>query len=344
MADRVRLLGWWAGAIALLTASSSGLEVRAENQGQMNAGPKVIIRDNGTPKVNIRQELAKIGPKVTIKTKPGSQDLLNDVAGLYPAAPDGRPILRKNWNTDGDIAIGSSGGETSLLKRLQDGAIAVIVKDGDGNPVVNVPSSSFVVADLQTGVRRNIQIQRADDGAVSLAFSLLIDVSGSMKSVNAKVREEALAFLTGMGARAQCQVSVFATNRKTLTKGFGPCNGPQTLAAIGKVDSSGKSTNLVQAVSEELQSLNAITADFKGLVVVSDGKETGGGKAAAIQQEKKNPIYSYWIGDPDKTDTILRPVSDAFFPDLRNGSDVLERMLTAVVANHQAIRVIRHVR
>lgn len=311
------------------------ITVKADDQGE--GGPRVNFTDRGgVPTVNVEKELAKIGPEVKIKPAGTIQsELLDDIARQHPVASNGMPIVRGNWGASGPLAIGSSVGKPSFVKVMENGGIALLIQDDKGNPVVNIPPDSFLVADLESGRLRQFSLE-----PVSLAFSLLIDNSGSMDSVVSKVREESTAFLRGMGAKALCQVSKFDTGREVLTKKPSACNAKETVDLIRKIDGSGNSTNMVSAIEAELDSLAKVQADFRALVIITDGDETGGGNAASIMAKKKTPIFSYWIGD-SKKDTILRPISDAFFPDLNKGSDVLERMLKKVASSHQGITVIR---
>lgn len=301
----------------------------------------VKISGSGTPQVNIESELKKVGPQVYIPANDQTdQDALDTLSRLYPTAPNGQQIPRGNWAANNGIAYASADGKIDVLKILKNGGTAFIVRDKDGNPLVNLTPGSVRVAGLQNGRLKQFLLQDGNKGAISLGFSVLVDNSGSMADVIDKVKTQATAFVSSMGKRVICQLSRFDEKRKVLTQGFQTCK--ETKKAIPQIKGNGPSTNLVAAIHEEMSDLDQQNVDFKALLVLSDGMETGDGKAASILARKNFPIYSYWVGNK-KADTILKPISNAFFPDLKNGSKVLERMLMTVSKTYNGIKVI-HVR
>lgn len=301
----------------------------------------VKIIGSGTPRVNVEEELKKVGPQVFIPANDHtSQDALDALSRLYPSAPNGQQIPRSNWANKNGIAYASADGKVDVLKILKNGGTAFIVRDKDGNPLVNLTPGSVRVAGLNNGRLKQFLLQDGNKGAISLGFSVLIDNSGSMADVIDKVRKQAKSFVSSMGDRVICQLSRFDTTRTVLTKGYQTCK--ETVKAISKIKGNGPSTNLVSAIHEEMSDLEKQNVDFKALLILSDGMETGDGKAASILSRKTFPIYSYWVGTK-KADTILKPISNAFFPDLKDGSKVLERMLKTVSSTYNGIKVI-HVR
>jgi len=298
----------------------------------------VKITNSGTPRVNIEDEIKKVGPQVYIPANDQTdQDALDALSRIYPTAPNGQQIPRQNWTSNEGIAFASADGKIDVLKILKNGGTAFIVRDKDGNPLVNLTPSSVRVAGLQDGRLKKFLLPGASKGAISLGFSILVDNSGSMADVIDKVRTQASAFVSSMGNRVICQLSKFDENRTVLSKGFETCK--HTKKVIPEITGNGPSTHLVAAIEEEMRDLDQQDVDFKALLVLSDGMETAKGKAATILARKNFPIYSYWVGD-EKIDTILKPISNAFFPDLKDGSKVLERMLKTVSSTYNGIRVI----
>jgi len=136
----------------------------------------VKIASSGTPQVSLEDELKKVGPQVYIPANDQTnQDALDALSNIYPTAPNGQKIPRGNWSTKNGIAYASADGKVDVLKILKNGGTAFIVRDKDGNPLVNLTPGSVRVAGLQNGRLKQFLLQDGNKGAISLGFSVLVD-------------------------------------------------------------------------------------------------------------------------------------------------------------------------
>jgi Ca-activated chloride channel family protein len=166
------------------------------------------------------------------------------------------------------------------------------VRNSRGELITNLDRRAFTVA--ENGKRQPVVVFRRDDIPVSLG--LLIDNSGSMMTLRAKVEEAALAF-----ARASNpQDEMFVLNFADKTRIDVPFTSDLRVleAGIARVDSIG-GTALRDAVDVAETYLNDhATRDRKVLLVVTDGNDN----ASAITLEhirqvaEQREIAIYAIG------------------------------------------------
>jgi Ca-activated chloride channel family protein len=146
------------------------------------------------------------------------------------------------------------------------------VRNDRGVPVTNLDRRAFTV--YENGERQPIAVFRRDDVPVSLG--LLIDNSGSMRTVRARVEAAALAFVRASNPDDEVFVINFADRPRLDVAMTSDVHAIE--AGIARVDSIG-GTALLDAVDAAETYLRAhATRDRKALLIVTDGKDNASEK------------------------------------------------------------------
>lgn len=169
------------------------------------------------------------------------------------------------------------------------------VHNSRGELVTNLDRSAFTV--YEDGKPQQITIFGRDDLPVSLG--LLIDNSGSMRPMRAKVEAAALSF-----ARASNpQDEMFVVNFNDTPRIDVPFTTDHHVleAGIARVDSIG-GTALWDAVDMAESYLHRGTRQRKALLIVTDGRDNASGttieKVLRQAQKDETVVYVVGLGDP----------------------------------------------
>jgi Ca-activated chloride channel family protein len=166
------------------------------------------------------------------------------------------------------------------------------VKNSRGELLTNLGQDAFTV--YENGRRQPIKVFRRDDIPVSLG--LLIDNSGSMRSLRSKVEAAALAFARASNPGDEIFVVNFA-DKPRLDVPF-TSDAARLQAGIARVDSIG-GTALRDAVDlAERYEVDHAMRDRKALLVVTDGNDNASlvSMDALHQQADQHEIVIYAIG------------------------------------------------
>jgi len=146
-------------------------------------------------------------------------------------------------------------------------ALQAVVKNNRGELVTNLDRSAFTV--YEDGKRQSITLFRRDDIPVSLG--LLIDNSGSMRTLRSRVEAAALTFVRASNPQDEVFVLNFADKPRIDV----PLTSDTRVleAGIGRVDAIG-GTALRDAVDvAEAYLRQHATRDRKVLLVITDGND-----------------------------------------------------------------------
>ena len=158
------------------------------------------------------------------------------------------------------------------------------VKDRRGEQLTNLDRSAFTV--FENGRRQPIAFFRRDDVPVSLG--LVIDNSGSMRSLRAKVEEAALTFVRASNPLDDVFVLNFADEAHVdvpLTSDVRVLE-----AGIARVDSIGGTAMRDAVVMAEGYLRQHASHDRRVLLVITDGNDNA--SAASIDQLRKTIEHS----------------------------------------------------
>src|SRR5262249_28503573 len=163
------------------------------------------------------------------------------------------------------------------------------VQNSRGAEVADLEQSAFAV--YENGKRQPIMLFRRDDIPVSIA--ILIDNSGSMKSLRARVERAALAFVQASNPLDEVSVINFADKPHldvTLTSSLDTLRG-----GVGRVDSIG-GTALRDAIAMGESYLHERgTRDRRVLLAITDGRDNASQatekEIAALSRQTDTAIY-----------------------------------------------------
>lgn len=166
------------------------------------------------------------------------------------------------------------------------------VRNDRGDLVTTLDRGAFTV--YENGKPQPIAVFRRDDVPVSLG--LLIDNSGSMRTLRSRVEAAALAFVRASNPADEVFVINFADHPRLDVEMTGD---PRAIeAGIARVDSIG-GTALLDAVDAAETYLRArATRDRKALLIVTDGKDNASEKTMKQIQEaaEQSDTVVYAVG------------------------------------------------
>ena len=163
------------------------------------------------------------------------------------------------------------------------------VQNSRGAEVTDLDQSAFTV--YENGTRQPIMLFRRDDVPVSIA--ILIDNSGSMKALRARVERAALAFVQASNPLDEVCVINFADKPHldvTLTSSL------ETLTSgIARVDSIGGTALRDAIVMGESYLRERATRDRRVLLAITDGRDNASQSTereiAAMSQQNETAVY-----------------------------------------------------
>jgi VWFA-related protein len=172
------------------------------------------------------------------------------------------------------------GGQTVFRSETRLVVLHVTVTNSHGELVRSLPQQAFTV--FENGKRQPISIFRSDDVPVSVG--LLIDNSGSMRPLRAKVEAAALAFARASNPEDEMFVVNFAD---TARLDVPMTSDLQVLeSGIARVDSIG-GTALRDAVSTGENYLRQYAKrDARVLLVITDGNDNASATTVALVREQ----------------------------------------------------------
>jgi VWFA-related protein len=178
--------------------------------------------------------------------------------------------------------------------------LQVSVRNARGEAVTNLPREAFAV--FENGKRQPLSVFRRDDIPVSVG--LLIDNSGSMRSIRATVEAAAMAFAQASNPDDELFVMNFADKPELDV----PFTSDRAVLArgIARVDAVG-GTALRDAIQEaERYMRGQATRERRALVVVTDGNdnESTASLDAITRTAQQREVAIYAIGvfaDANKT-------------------------------------------
>lgn len=140
----------------------------------------------------------------------------------------GMPLVSLSADKEHGLIVGTTHEkakvEISLVKRTEKGTELVVgAKDAEGSFKVLTPEHVGVLT--LKGSHLGFSMQRFEQAVSHHAyFVLLIDRSGSMKSVMGAVREAATSFMSGLPKNARCKVISFNHAFSHHSSGFDACD------------------------------------------------------------------------------------------------------------------------
>ncbi len=196
----------------------------------------------------------------------------------------------------------------TALVRLNVGVV-----DGRGNPITNLNQQSFRVYENEVEQK----IVRFEPSAAPFSLVMLLDISGSTKSIRQLMAQAAARFVDTLSP--EDRVAVVAFNNKTETLIDFTTNRQNVVYAISLVESQkkGGSTMLYKALDFSLDKLKKEGTRRKAIVVLTDGVDTEleaddrrafVGANAAIQADQNQKLIQV-LDAADKQGTTVYPLA-----------------------------------
>lgn len=204
-----------------------------------------------------------------------------------------------------DIVVGWSGGTAEIIQTTKTPTgfdVAALFKDHQGR-IVTPPQGS--VGSYTTGGIRYCFDQETVEEAIHtpmpMSFVLLIDDSGSMKSVTGDVRRAARDFIDTLPNTAQCTVAAFSDDwTSERGKGFGTNTCRAKHFSMSGLKAHG-GTDLYAPLEHYYRQLSR-KGHQTAVVVITDGQLNGSlSKANAVRRAKgKTVTFAYFLGGQEK--------------------------------------------
>jgi VWFA-related protein len=212
--------------------------------------------------------------------------------------------------------------------------ILASVRDKDGHIVTDLTQDDFIIE--EKGHPQVIQYFARQSG-LPLTLGLLVDVSGSQRTVLEPQREASLQFLHQVLREGSDWAFLLAFDREmdllqdVTTSRAELDSGLQKLALIrdpsGKLPEHAQGTALYNAVFAAAQKVMSRQHGRKALIVLSDGVDTNSSKSlsAAVDECQREDTLIYTIRFYDQR-LLAFPVAGDTGPRLRDGKKVLLHM------------------
>lgn len=298
-----------------------------------DAAPMIILRSRYDFEQSISLKV-RTDPEL-----PPSDVLIRTVSNI--GMTDARGIrITSGFDIDleNDLVVAFSGGTSEIIRTYQTpNGLQIITsfKDSNGN-FVSPPADSLAVYTIG-GKKLCFDYKEITRAAPKMAFTLLLDRSGSMPSVISDVQQSANEFLKGLPPTAECAVASFNSGYDYHNDVYQNCN-----AGNFKLDSltAEGGTDLYHPLLSAYNSLNqAYFSDHqKAVIVIADG-QIGSDDALRQQVEAaKNDALTFVYSLRLREDRYLTGLADAF---LHSTSDISQNV-TRYFHSHSPRRKYRH--
>ncbi|MBV1952634.1 MAG: VWA domain-containing protein [Cycloclasticus sp.] len=221
------------------------------------------------------------------------------------------------------LVVAFSDGSSEIIKiaQLPDGFQVVgSFKDINGN-FVSPPKSSLAVYNTN-GEKLCFDYKTVQQSAPKMAFTLLLDRSGSMAANLGKVKQTANDFLNILPQNALCAVASFDTKAHYAHKNYQACNGGGF--GFDKIKAGG-GTDIYAPLREAYQTLSIpyFSVHQKAVIIITDGYTLSDEKRKKDLLALKGSAltFVYFIGGNKRDD--LEDITDHF---IAQGGDVAQSL------------------
>ncbi len=238
------------------------------------------------------------------------------------------------------LVIAYSGGSSEIIQiaQLPDGFQVIgSFKDINGN-FVSPPKSSLAVYNTN-GEKLCFDYKTVLQSAPKMAFTLLLDRSGSMAVNLDKVKQTATNFLNILPQNALCAVASFDTKSHYAHKNYQACNGGGF--GFDKIKSGG-GTDIYTPLKEAYQTLSRpyFSAHQKAVIIITDGYTLSDKKRKDELLALKGSAltFVYFIGGDKRDD--LEELTDHFIAQGGNVAQSLSQYFSAIGQAYNAQKVL----
>ncbi|MEW8693317.1 MAG: vWA domain-containing protein [Candidatus Thiodiazotropha endolucinida] len=300
-----------------------------------NPAPKIVLRSRydfeKSISLKVRTDPRLLPSDVLIKTV--SEIGMTDANGV-------RIVSGFDIDVKNDLVVAFSGGSSEIIRttRTPQGLqIITSFKDKGGN-FVSPPVDSLALYSIG-GKKLCFDYKEITSAAPKMAFTLLLDRSGSMSSVLSDVQRSADEFLNGLPSTAECAVASFNSGYEYHNEIYQNCNtGDFKLDSI----SAGGGTDLYNPLLSAYENLDQAYFDNyqKAVIVLTDGQISPDDTLKKkVQAVKKNTLtFVYFLGN--REDRYLTGLADAFLHSTSNISQNLTQYFHSLSAAYRTQKVL----
>lgn len=326
-----------AGMIALCTlpalaiAQEPMITISASSD---QAQPLIIVRS--------KYDFEKV-ISLKMKTDPslGASDVLIRAISKFGMV-DARGItITSGFDVDvvNDLVVAFSGGTSEIIRtaRLPNGFQVVgSFKDRSGN-FVSPPMGSLAVYNT-SGEKLCFDYETAAQANPKMAFTLLLDRSGSMYSVIDDVKASAKDFLNALPPESLCSVASFNSETRYHNQRFQSCNSGNF--QIDSMEADG-GTNLQAPLMSSYQTLDQRYFENyqKAVIIITDGIINFHITKPDYEAVKKDTLtFAYLLGN--SSDELLKDIADGYLHDPKNVKTSLELYFETLSTAYNTQRVL----
>ena len=332
------VIGTFLCAMAALSlpAAAKKPSINVMSRAQNNA-PIIIVRSD----YDFEKEIS-----LKIKTDPKllpSDVLIKMVSKI--GMVDARGVtITSGFDVDlaNNLVVAFSGGTSEIIRAASaNGGIKIIASFRDkSGKFISPPADSLALYTIG-GEKLCFDYQNITKAAPKMAFSLLLDRSGSMADVIDDVRTSALSFLGALPSSSECAVTSFNSGYVAHNKYYQSCNKGNFklnfLAAQGGTDLYSPLLNSYESLSQPY------FKDYqKAVIIITDGHISTDAKLRQeVQNAKKDVLtFVYFLGE--KEGRHLVGLADAFLKstsDIKNNLDQYFKSLSAAYRTQKVLRI-----
>ena len=240
--------------------------------------------------------------------------LEEQLSRLKLKSKSGTPLMSFSVDKAHEMIVGTTVDKAKVainLIRNTDKGTELIIGARDADGTFRALSSEQVGVFTLKGSHLGFSMQRFEHATGHHAyFVILVDRSGSMKSVMAAVRDAARSFMAALPKNARCRVISFNHAFIHHSSGFDACNPKQH--HIDQITAGGGTdiyTPLVAAYDE----LRPASDSLRAVLVITDGVGSSRLTKAQVLSRKSAPTHVYWLGDyRDGGERHLAGIADTF--------------------------------
>ncbi|MBT3001097.1 MAG: VWA domain-containing protein [Candidatus Thiodiazotropha sp. (ex Ctena orbiculata)] len=276
--------------------------------------PKIIVRSI----YNFEKQIS-----LKVKTDPRlipSDVLIRTVSKIGMVDAKGIKITSGfDIDLNNNLVVAFSGGTSEIIKTaITPKGLQIIssFKDSHGN-FVSPPPDSLAVYTIK-GKKLCFDYKDIKKASSKMAFTLLLDRSGSMYGVIKDVQNSAQSFLHALPSSAECAVASFNSTFSYHNKLYENCNTGNF--KLDNLDAEG-GTNLYEPLLSAYESMSQLyfKDHQKAVFIITDGQISADDALKQKLLNAKGDIltFVYFLGD--KEDQHLIGLADAF---LKNTADI----------------------
>lgn len=284
------------------------------------------------------QQLSSVGLKIKRDfSQVGGIEVKNHIKALSLSAPNGIRIRSFDLDKVNNIVVGTTSPHSTVdINLVRDGnqgkEIVILIRNPDGS-VKATDKNDVGVFDLN-GIPQKFTIKSFPASNVKVRFDILVDRSGSMAHVIAKVRTAITLLMDRLPKKARCRVTSFNDTYVRHSKNYQPC-----MSRLHKINTikAGGDTDIYQPLFDTYTELERLKDELTAVVIITDGVGSSNISREKMMRRKSSPTYVYWLGDYEEK--RLKGIADTFIYGRKDVGRLLKNYVQRIgnAVSHQQV-------